>query len=108
MNFPVRVWSLSVAMLGVVAASPALAQAPASPRAQPAAAVPTPAQVQASTAEAKRLSDGFGAVAERVSPSVVQIDVTARDEKAEAWARLFGKGGGDEAVARGTGSGVVF
>jgi serine protease Do len=108
MNFPVRVWSLSVAMLGLVAASSSAAQVPASPRPQPAAAVPTPAQVQASTAEAKRLSDGFVAVADRVSPSVVQIDVTARDEKAEAWARLFGKGGGDEAVARGTGSGVVF
>src|SRR3984957_12897235 len=109
MNFPVRVWSLSVAMLGLVAASSSAAQVPASPRPQPAAAVPTPAQVQASTAEAKRLSDGFVAVADRVSPSVVQIDVTARSEKADVMARFFGRGsGGDEPVARSMGSGVVF
>jgi len=82
---------------------------PAAPR--PAAApppVPTPAQVQASTAEAKRLSDGFVAVADRVSPSVVQIDITARaDDKAEFFSHFFGRPG-DEPIARGTGSGVVF
>jgi Do/DeqQ family serine protease len=71
--------------------------------------VPTPAQVQASTAEARRLSEGFVAVAERVSPSVVQIDVTARDEKADLISHMLGRGGGgDEAIARGMGSGVVF
>jgi Do/DeqQ family serine protease len=64
--------------------------------------------VQASTAEAKRLSEGFVAVAERVSPSVVQIDITARDEQADLLGRFFGRGGGDEPTARGTGSGVVF
>jgi Do/DeqQ family serine protease len=69
--------------------------------------MPTPAQVQASTAEAKRLSEGFVAVAERVSPSVVQIDVTARDEKADVFSRFFGRGG-EEPIARGMGSGVVF
>jgi Do/DeqQ family serine protease len=64
--------------------------------------------MQASTAEAKRLSEGFVAVAERVSPSVVQIDVTARNEKADVVARFFGRGSGDEPIARGMGSGVVF
>jgi S1-C subfamily serine protease len=64
--------------------------------------------VQASTAEAKRLSEGFVAVAERVGPSVVQIDVTARNEKADVIARFFGRGSGDEPIARGMGSGVVF
>src|SRR5580692_10038709 len=85
---------------------------PAPPRAAAAPAtpppVPTPAQVQASTAEAKRLSDGFVAVADRVSPSVVQIDITARaDDKAEFFSHFFGRPG-DEPIARGTGSGVVF
>jgi Do/DeqQ family serine protease len=70
--------------------------------------VPTPAQVQASTAEARRLSEGFVAVAERVSPSVVQIDVTARDEKADLISHMLGRNGADEPVARGTASGVVF
>ncbi|MGA7121541.1 MAG: trypsin-like peptidase domain-containing protein, partial [Polyangiaceae bacterium] len=76
--------------------------------AAPAVAVPTPAQVQASTAEARRLSEGFVAVAERASPSVVQIDVTARDEKADVLSRFFGHSSGDEPIARGMGSGVVF
>jgi len=92
-------------------APPALAQAPAQPRppgpvASP-APPPTPAQVQASTAEARRLSEGFVAVAEHASPSVVQIDITARDEKADMMARFFGREG-DEPIARGMGSGVVF
>ena len=69
--------------------------------------MPTPAQIQASTAEAKRLTEGFVAVAERASPSVVQIDVTARDEKADVLSRFFGRSG-DEPIARGMGSGVVF
>src|SRR4029077_3038937 len=84
----------------------AVAQTTPPPR-PPAANVPTPAQVQASTVEAKRLSEGFVAVAERASPSVVQIDVTARDEKADLLSRFFGRGG-DEPIARGMGSGVVF
>ncbi len=105
MSFPLPAVALALA-LGVLAA-PALAQTPPAPR--PAeAVVPTPAQVQASNAEAKRLSDGFVAVADRVSPSVVQIDVTARDEKADLLSHFFGRAGRDEPVARGMGSGVVF
>ncbi|WP_394845666.1 trypsin-like peptidase domain-containing protein [Pendulispora brunnea] len=69
---------------------------------------PSPAQVQASQAEARKLSDAFVNVAERVSPSVVQIDVTARDENADQILRWIGRGSSDSPVARGTGSGVVF
>lgn len=85
-------------------AAPALAAPPAQTAPPP---VPTPAQVQASTAEAKRLSDGFVAVADRVSPTVVQIDVTTRSEKADALARFFGHNA-EEPTARALGSGVVF
>jgi Do/DeqQ family serine protease len=112
MSLSVRVVALALALSAGAVASPALAQAPA-PRpgaaATQAAPVPTPAQIQASTVEARRLSEGFVAVADRVSPSVVQIDVTARDEKQDVISHFFGRGGGtDEPVARGMGSGVVF
>jgi len=99
--------ALALAVGGIT--SPAFGQAAASPPARTAEPpVPTPAQVQASTAEAKRLSDGFVAVADHASPSVVQIDVTARDEKADLLSHFFGRNGRDEPVARGMGSGVVF
>lgn len=61
----------------------------------------------AAQAEAKRLSDAFVAVAEKVSPAVVQIDVAARDEQADQLLRFFGRGH-DTPVARGTGSGVIY
>jgi serine protease Do len=107
-----RVFASSLAFalsLGAAVASPALAQVPQPP--QPPS--PTPAQIQASTAEAKKLSDGFVAVAERVSPEVVQIDVTARDGDTDTLAHLFGHGGtgggaAEEPIARGMGSGVLF
>jgi serine protease Do len=92
----VAVWIATVTLL---AGPHALAQA-----APPGSA----AQIQTSTAEARRLSDGFVAVADRASPSVVQIDVTARDEKADLLSHFFGRGGRDEPVARAMGSGVVF
>ncbi len=113
MKFPIPTVALTLALTlaAVSVAGPALAQspAPATPKVQPPPAVPTPAQVQASTAEARRLSEGFVAVADRVSPTVVQIDVTARSEKADVMARFLGHGaGGEEPVARSMGSGVVF
>jgi len=104
MSSHVRLVALSLALGAGVVCVPALAQP--QPHGQP--APPTAAQVQASTAEARRLSEAFVSVAERVSPSVVQIDVTAHDEKADALAHFFGKASGDEPIARGMGSGVVF
>lgn len=97
---------------GTPFATPTFAQTPIAPPAQHAASgpmpVPSSAQVQASTAEARRLSEGFEAVADRVGPSVVQIDITARDDKSDLLARFFGREASDEPIARGTGSGVVF
>jgi serine protease Do len=77
----------------------------------PAPTPPSPSspQMQASQAEARRLSDAFVNVAERVSPSVVQIDTTMRDEQADQLLRWYGHGGGnDSPIERGKGSGVVF
>jgi S1-C subfamily serine protease len=68
---------------------------------------PPPTSAPGAVAEARKLSDAFVSVAERVSPSVVQIDVTARDEGADQITRFFGKNQ-DSPIARGTGSGVVF
>jgi Do/DeqQ family serine protease len=116
MSSSLRVLASSLALFAsALASSPTFAQSAPAPRVAAAAApappppVPTPAQVQASTAEARRLSEGFVAVAERASPSVVQIDVTVRDQRADLLAHVFGSGsGGEDPVARGMGSGVVF
>ncbi len=84
---------------------------PREARAQAANDKPPPRAMdaQASQAEARRLSDAFVNVAERVSPSVVQIDVTMRDESADQILRWVGRAAGSESpVAKGTGSGVVF
>ncbi len=78
---------------------------PALASAQPAPAPPTPAQVHASQAEAKKLSDAFVAVAEKVGPSVVQLEVTAREETSDPVIRPFRDG--DSPIARGSGSGVI-
>lgn len=89
--------------LGVVAFAPsALAQEKTQEK-----PAPSPQQAAAAQVEAKKLSAGFVAVAEKLSPSVVQIDVTARDENADQISKFFGKNG-DSPVARGTGSGVIF
>ncbi|HLY95047.1 MAG TPA: trypsin-like peptidase domain-containing protein, partial [Gaiellaceae bacterium] len=59
-----------------------------------------------SRAYAEGLSDAFAHVADQVSPSVVQIDVTQRrDDEAGA---LPVSDGGDGPVQRAMGSGVVF
>ena len=108
----VSVFAWSIAVAAAMSASTARAeggQARAIPAVVvPPAAVPSQAQVQASTVEARRLSEGFVAVAERASPSVVQIDITARNEKADVLAHFFGHAPGDDPVARGMGSGLVF
>ena len=61
-----------------------------------------------SQAEAQRLSDAFVFVADKVGPSVVQIDVTERDQRQDPLIRWLGGAAGDSPIARGTGSGVVF
>jgi Do/DeqQ family serine protease len=116
MTHAARSIPVAMTLAALLAASPARAENPAPPKPVPMAAAaapaqpppPTPAQVQASTAEARRLSDAFVAVAERVSPSVVMVDVTARDEKVELLSHFFGRSGAGEPVARGMGSGVVY
>ena len=114
MSFPLRAVARLAPAVALFAFAPAVSAQTAGPPAKgadvPVATppVPTPAQVQASTAEAKRLSEGFVAVADHASPSVVQIDVTARDEKADMLSHFFGRNGRDEPIARGMGSGVVF
>ena len=68
---------------------------------------PTPAQVQVATAEARKLSDAFVAVAEKTSPSVVQLDVTTKNEREDQLAKMLGLGDSSP-VARGMGSGVIM
>ncbi|MEO8875371.1 MAG: hypothetical protein ABI461_07280, partial [Polyangiaceae bacterium] len=94
--------SLTIALFS---AASAFAAEPGKP-----AAIPTPpsaAAIQASQAEARRMSDAIVNVADKVSPSVVQIDVTSRDEGNDKMLRWLGHSG-DSPVARGLGSGVVF
>jgi Do/DeqQ family serine protease len=59
--------------------------------------------------EARRLSDGFAAVAEKVSPSVVQIEVTVREPTPQSirWYKSP-SGAGETPIQRGMGSGVIF
>ena len=102
--------SLAAALASSLASS-ALAQqppkaTPASVQTKEAAPVRTGALPQ-SQAEANRVSDAFVSVADKVGASVVQIDVTVRDESSEQVLRWLG-GRGDSPVARGTGSGVLF
>jgi serine protease Do len=61
-----------------------------------------------SQAEARRLSDAFVAVAEKVSPSVVQIEVTVREQTPTVtrWYRAA-PWNSDAPVQRGMGSGVI-
>jgi Do/DeqQ family serine protease len=108
MNSFARAALLPLVLAGGVFTTPAFADNAPAVKPPAAGPVPTQAQVQASTAEARRLSEGFVAVAERVSPSVVQIDITARDDQADMLAHLFGRGSADDPIGRGTGSGVVF
>jgi serine protease Do len=98
----------------LLALSPARARAqgaPGSPgkeaKEAPTGARPPP-QVAQSQAEAQRLSDAFVFVADKVGPSVVQIDVTERDQRQDPLIRWLGSNGGEPPIARGTGSGVVF
>jgi Do/DeqQ family serine protease len=68
----------------------------------PAAAFADPPSKAAATADARKLGDAFADVAERVSPSVVQIDVTAGDGASQL--RVFKS----DNVQHSLGSGVIF
>jgi serine protease Do len=64
-----------------------------------------PAQTAASISDLRRLSEAFVAVAEKVGPSVVQIEVTADGSAKSPLRKLSPEGGGE---FHGTGSGVIF
>jgi len=97
--------SIAVLSSALLLFLPALASADGAVATQPAV---TPQQIQVSTAEARRLSDAFVSVAERVSPSVVQIDVTSREDAGDTSAVSRWMNGSDSPIQRGMGSGVVF
>jgi Do/DeqQ family serine protease len=67
------------------------------------------ADTPAAPIEARRLSEGFAAVAEKVSPSVVQIEVTVREQTPQTirWYKSP-SGTGEAPIQRGMGSGVIF
>ncbi len=71
--------------------------------ASPKAALPKAGAQAAGISELRKLSEGFVAVAEKVSPSVVQIEVVA-DESAQSSAHFVGP----EGERKSTGSGVIF
>lgn len=71
------------------------------------AAEKPPVTISGAVTEARKLSDAFVAVAEKVSPSVVQIETTARDDGADELSRLFGIPR-HAPMAKGMGSGVLF
>ena len=100
---------LPLACLAVSLVVPASARAAggdaAESRVQP-VVNPSPQQIQASQAEARQLSDAFVAVAEKVSPSVVQIETTSHDQREEIFSIM--RGGGDTPIQHETGSGVIF
>lgn len=71
-------------------------------------AQPAPAPSAAALVEAKRLSDAFAQVAEKVSPSVVQIEVTVRNPNAAVVRFSRGLPSAEAPTSRGNGSGVVL
>jgi S1-C subfamily serine protease len=58
--------------------------------------------------EARRLSDAFAGVAEKVSPSVVQIEVAVREQTQQVVRWYKNPSSGETPVQRGMGSGVIF
>jgi S1-C subfamily serine protease len=87
---------------------PPLPKAPLAPKAAPERPAPapkvTPPRPPSKAApELRRLSDTFAEVAERVSPSVVQIDVTSAESERQTFRWLK-----NDSVQHGLGSGVIF
>ena len=64
-----------------------------------------PVRDAAAVAEAKRLSDAFVSVAEKVSGSVVQVEVTAREESVDPNSKVHDP---KAPIARSSGSGIVI
>ena len=90
-----RATAFGTAAILVALTAPAFAQQKG---AAPAAAAPAPAKV----AELKKLSDGAAEVAEKVSPSVVTIEVTLASDATNL------RTAGADGSKRGLGSGVIF
>jgi S1-C subfamily serine protease len=101
--------ALSLALSPLLFATRAEAQARPTDLADPFAPRPRslapskPGPSASSISELRRLSDAFVAVAEKVSPSVVQIEVTADGGDRSPLRKLSSEG-----EFRGTGSGVIF
>lgn len=66
------------------------------------------AQQPSSAAEARRFASVFSSVAERVRPSVVQLEVAVRDESANVFRWFKGVPSVTHPIRRGLGSGVVI
>jgi len=100
-----RALSALPALLVATALSfPVLAQTkPALPASAPAAGPATPTVKITSPAELRKFSEGLADVAEKVSPSVVQIEVTLASE-GSSLLRMTGA----EGSKRGVGSGIIF
>jgi serine protease Do len=71
---------------------------------------PARAELASVPIEARRLSEGFAAVAEKLSPSVVQIEVTVHEPASQSlrWYKGHAGTGSETPIQRGMGSGVIF
>ena len=66
------------------------------------------AQQPSSTADAQRFASVFSSIAERISPSVVQLEVAVRDDSANVFRWFRGGPSVSHPIRRGLGSGVVI
>jgi S1-C subfamily serine protease len=80
---------------------------PAAALAQPAAGKPAPAPPSPSPPEIRRFETAFAGAADRVAPSLVQLDVTVREDVESRFTRFIGKQG-DTPMAHATGSGLIM
>ncbi len=92
---------VSTAFLG------ALAEGVAQTRQAPAPA-PSGSASSGPVADAARVGDAFASVAERVSPTVVTLEVEAVRQRGRRGQSPFGSRGGDSEIANGSGSGVII